>query len=150
MNYSKDTRSQFVDGQNDSTSILKQSPHKSFRVTQLVESVAVCEAINGDRFNWGNATDTEPAFLVYVGCSFDEVEAIVKLFNNFYRCQWCEVRKPKHLKGFEAEIKIRGMQRTSDTNAFGLDYLVESEEAKHFGADYDSINYYTTGYLPRW
>ncbi len=130
--------------------ILKQSPNQSFRVTQLATSVAICEAIKGDRFNWGNATDTEPAFLVYVGCRKDEVEAIVKLFNNFYRCSWCEVRKPKHLKGFSAEIKIRGMQRYSDSHAFGLDYLVESEEAKHFGADYDDYNYYTTGYQPRW
>ncbi len=124
-------------------SILQKSPHQSFRVTQLAHSIAICEALNGDRFNWGNATDTEPAFLVYVGCRKDEVEALVKLFNNFYRCSWCEVRTPKHLKGFEAEIKIRGMVRTSDTNAFGLDYLVESEEAKHFGADYDDYNYYS-------
>ena len=130
--------------------ILKQSPNQSFRVTQLATSVAICEAIKGDRFNWGNATDTSPAFLVYVGCRKDEVEALVKLFNNFYRCSWCEVRKPKHLKGFSAEIKIRGMQRYSDSHAFGLDYLVESEEAKHFGCDYDDYNYYTTGYQPRW
>ncbi len=102
--------------------ILKQSPNQSFRVTQLAHSIAICEALNGDRFNWGNATDTSPAFLVYVGCRKDEV----------------------------AEIKIRGMQRYSDSHAFGLDYLVESEEAKHFGCDYDDYNYYTTGYQPRW
>ncbi len=131
-------------------SILQKSPHQSFRVTQLAHSIAICEALNGDRYDWGNAEDDQPAFLVYVGCRKDEVPGAVKTFNNFYRCEWCEVRTPKHLKGFEAEIKVRGMQRYSDTNALGLDYLVESEEAKHFGADFDSINYYTTGYLPRW
>ncbi len=131
-------------------SILQKSPHQSFRVTQLAHSIAICEALNGDRYDWGNAEDDQPAFLVYVGCRKDEVPGAVKTFNNFYRCEWCSVRTPKHLKDFEAEIKVRGMQRYSDTNALGLDYLVESEEAKHFGADFDSINYYTTGYQPRW
>ncbi len=130
--------------------ILKHSPNQSFLLTQLCESVAICEAINGDRFDWGNATDTSPAFLVYLGCNKDEVEGYVKTFNNFYRCQWCEVRKPRHLKEFSAEIKIRGMVRYSDSNALGLDYLVESEEAKHLGADFDEYAYYATGYMPRW
>jgi len=132
------------------TKEIKTSPHGSFTVSQLCESVAICEATNGDRHDWGNATDTEPAFLVYLGCKKDEVKGYVQTFNTFYRCEWCEVRQPKYLKGFEAEIKIRGMQRTSDTNAFGLDYLVESEESKHFGCDYDEYNYYATGYLLRW
>jgi hypothetical protein len=131
-------------------SVLKISPNGSFKVTQLCESVAICEAMKGDRNGWNNATNTEPAFMVYVGCKKDEVKGYVQTFNTFYRCEWCEVRKPKYLKGFEAEIKVRGMQRYSDTHAFGLDYLVESEEAKHFGCDYDEYNYYTTGYLPQW
>jgi hypothetical protein len=104
--------------------VLKLSPNGSFKVSQLGESVAICEATNGDRYGWGNATETEPAFIVYLGCKKDEVAAHVKTLNTFYRCEWCEVRKPKHLISFEAEIKIRGMQRESDTNAFGLDYMV--------------------------
>ena len=130
--------------------ILKHSPHKSFRLTQLVESVAICEAIQGDRHNWVNATDSEPAFLVYLGCSEAEISGYLKTINTFYRCSWSEIRKPKYLKNFDAEIKIRGMQRYADTHAFGLDYLVESESAKHMGCDFDSYNYYTTGYQPRW
>ena len=110
---------------------LKVSPHGSFKVTQLCESVAICEATKGDRHNWGNATPSEPAFLVYLGCKKDEVPGYIKTFNIFYRCDYCEARKPKHLKGFEAEIKIRGMQREADTYAFGLDYLIQSESAKH-------------------
>ena len=143
----QDRLEQLVEEQTNPPAILKQSPNLSFRVTQLAESVAICEAINGDPHNWGNATEDEPAFLVYVGCRQDEVEALVKLFNTFYRCSWCEVRQPKYFKDFEAEIKICGMQRYMDTHAFGLDYLVESESAKHFGADFDSYNYYTTGYV---
>ena len=37
------------------------------------------------------------------------------------------MRKPKHLKGFEAELKILGMRRCSDMEGLGLDYLVKSE-----------------------
>lgn len=129
--------------------ILKVSPHGNFKIIQLCRSVVICEAAK-DPHNWGNATDTEPAFLVYLGCRKDEIAGYIKTFNTFYRCYWCEIRQPKHLKGFEAEIKIRGMQRYADTHAFGLDYLVESESAKHFGCDYDEYNSYTTGYQPRW
>jgi hypothetical protein len=65
--------------------ILNHSPHKSFRVTQLVESVAICEALGRDaaalrdRFGWGNGTDTEPAFLVYPGCREDEISGYLNL-----------------------------------------------------------------------
>ena len=131
-------------------SILKVSPHGSFKVSQLCESVAICEAIKGDRHNWGNATETEPAFLVYLGCQKDEVSSYIKTFNTFYRCELCEVRASKYLKNFEAEIKIRGMQRYADTHAFGLDYLVESETAKHMGCDSNEYDYYATDYQPRW
>ena len=109
---------------------LKVSPHGSFQVTQLCKSVVICEATKGDRHNWGNATETEPAFLVYLGCNEAELSGYLKTINTFYRCEWCEVRKPKYLKDFTAEIKIRGMQRYADTHAFGLDYLVKSESAK--------------------
>ncbi len=129
-------------------SVLKVSPNGSFKVTQLCESVVICEAMNGDQHGWNNAIDTEPAFIVYLGCSQDEAKDYVHTLNTFYRCSWCEVRQPKYLSGFEAEIQIRGMQRYTDTHAFGVDYLVESEQAKHFGADFDSYNYYTTGYVP--
>jgi hypothetical protein len=131
--------------------ILKQSSQKrSFEITQLAQNVAICEALVSDKFNWGNATETEPAFLIYVGCLKEEVAAYIKTFNTFYRCFWCEVRSPKYLKNFEAEIKIREMQRYSDNHAFGLDYLIESEQAKHIGCNDDEYQYYTTGYMPRW
>ena len=119
---------------------LKVSPHGSFKVTQLCESVAICEATKGDRHNWGNATPSEPAFLVYLGCKKDEVPGYIKTLNIFYRCDYCEARKPKYLKDFEAEIKIRGMQRYCDSHAFGLDSLLSSETAKHpttFNIDLD-------------
>jgi hypothetical protein len=131
--------------------ILKQSSQKrSFQLTQLAQNVAICEAISKDYYSWKNATETESAFLIYLGCAKDEVAGYIKTFNTFYRCFWCEVRSPKYLKGFEAEIKIREMQRYSDNHAFGLDYLIESESAKHIGCNDDEYQYYTTGYLPRW
>ena len=133
---------------NDSS--LKVSPHGSFKVTQLCKSVAICEATKGDRHDWGNATETEPAFIAYLGCREAEISGYLKTINTFYRCSWSEIGKSKYLKNFEAEIKIRGMQRYADTHAFGLDYLVESEIAKHIGCDFDEYNYYTTGCQPRW
>jgi hypothetical protein len=131
--------------------ILKQSSQeRSFQLTQLAQNIIICEALTSDKFNWKKATETEPAFLVYVGCAKDEVAAYIKTFNTFYRCYWCEIRQPKYLKDFEVEIKVREMQRYSDSNAFGLDYLVESESAKHIGCNEDEYSYYTTGYMARW
>jgi hypothetical protein len=120
--------------------IIKESPHKSFRVSKISNSIAICEANADDRYDWGNSTETEPAFLVYLGCRKTEVAGYMKTFNLFYRCDWCETRKPKYLNDFEVEIKIRGMQRESDSHAFGLDYLIQSETAKHptsFNIDLD-------------
>ena len=129
---------------------IKKSPHGSFKIVQLCQSVAICEALKGDKHGWGNATETQPAFVTYLGCKKDEVAGYIKTFNTFYRCYWCEIRQPKYLSGFEAEIKIGGMQREADTHAFGLDYLLESEEAKHIGCNYDEYQYYTTGVMQRW
>ena len=129
---------------------LTTSPHGSFKVSQLCESVAICEALSDDRYGWNNATDTDPAFIAYLGCSKEEIARYIKLFNDYYKCYWCEVRQPRHLKDFEAEIKVRGMQRHSDSQALGLDHLIESEQAKHDGCDYDEYQYYSTGYQPRW
>jgi hypothetical protein len=130
--------------------ILNQSSSKSFQITQLAQNVAICSALVKDKFNTGNGTQTEPEFLVYVGCEKNEVAAYIQTFITFYRCYWCEIGSPKHLKDFEIEILVRGMQRYCDSHAFGLDYLVESESAKYFGADFDEYNYYTTGVMPRW
>ena len=129
---------------------MKESQHGSFKLTQLCQSVVIYEALNGDPLGWGNEEYDQPAFLVYLGCSQNEVKGYLKTLNTFFRIDWCEVRQPKYLSEFEAEIKIRGMQREADTYAFGLDYLLESEEAKHFGCDDDLYEYYTTGVMQRW
>ena len=107
--------------------VLKTSPHGSFQVSQLCKNIVICEAVKGDRYNWGNATEKEPAFLVYFSCRKDQIAGYIKQFNIFYRCYWIEIREPKRLQGFEAELKIRGMQRYTDTHAHGLDSLVETQ-----------------------
>ena len=128
---------------------LKVSPNGSFKVSQLCKSVAICEAAKGDRHNWNNATETEPAFIVYLGCKKDEVAEKIKYINNALGCYWCEVRQPKYLKGFEAEIKIRGMQRHSDEETNGLDFLLWAEnDFNHI--EEDEYSYHTTGYMPHW
>ncbi len=130
--------------------VLKVSAHGSFKVTRLCKSVVICEAVNGDKHDWGNGSETEPAFLVYLGCNKEEVRKYLRTLNTFYRCEWCEVRKPKYLKEFEAEIKIKGMQRQADQYVYGLDSLIEAEEWKEFGCSEEEYNHYTTGYMPRW
>jgi hypothetical protein len=130
---------------------LKVSPHRSFKVTQLCESVAICEAMKGDRHRWGNGTDTEPAFVAYLGCKRDEVASYIKTFQTFYRCFLHEIRQPKYLKGFEVEIKIYAMQRHSDSHAFGLDYLIKSQEWRDMECSgSDEYDYHTTGTQQRW
>ncbi len=129
--------------------VLKTSKHGSFQVTQLCKSVAICEAKGGDRYNWGNGTENEPAFVTYLGCRKDEVAEKINYINNALNCYWCEVRKPKYLKEFEAEIKIRGVQRHSDDNAYGLDYLVLKENNFEY-LEEDEYSYYVTGHQPRW
>lgn len=127
---------------------IKVSPHGNFKVTQLLESVAICEAFE-DRYNWGNATETEPAFIVYLGCKKDEVAEKIRYLNNALGCYWCEVRKPKYLKDFEAEIKIRGMIRHSTEERNGLDFLVWAENDFDY-IDLDEYNYYVSDYMPRY
>ena len=117
---------------------------------QLCQSVAICEALKGDINGWGNGTETQPAFVTYLGCKRNEIQSYVKSFNTFYRCSFCEVRQPKYLSDFEVEIKIKGIQRQSNSQGFGLDYLLESEEDKYFGCNYDEYEHYTTGVTQRW
>ena len=137
---------------------LKVSPKGSFKVTQLCENVAICEATKSDcaertskadRHNWGNATEDKPAFIVYLGCKKEEVAEKIRYINNALGCYWCEVRQPKYLKEFEAEIKILRMQRNSDDETNGLDFLLWAENDFNY-IEFDEYSYYATGYMPRW
>jgi hypothetical protein len=101
----------------------KVSPRGGFQITQLAQNIAICEA-TFDRHHWNNGTETKPAFILYLGCNKNEVPMWIEKLNNFYHCYWIEVRKPKHLQEFEAELKILGMKRCSDMDSLGLDYLV--------------------------
>ena len=70
--------------------VLKTSKHGSFQITQLCENVAICEA-KIDRHNWGNATESEPAFIVYLGCKKEEVAEKINYINNALGCYWLEM-----------------------------------------------------------
>ncbi len=71
--------------------VLKTSPHGNFQITQLCENVAICEAVKGDRYGWGNATETNPAFIVYLGCKKNEVAEKINYINNALGCYWLEI-----------------------------------------------------------
>ena len=92
-------------------SVVKISPHGSFKVVQLGESVVICEAPK-DPNNWGNGTETDRAFLVYLGCQESEVSEYIENFTRFYKCQSCQVRQPKYLKDFEKEIFHQRHEKT--------------------------------------
>ena len=109
--------------------VIKKSPHGSFTVTQLCENIVICEDIHNKQ-KWGNATEEQPAFMVYLGCSKNEISGYVQTFNNLYGCKWCEVRKPKYLKDFECEIKVKGMSR------LGLNYLVQEQNLSDYSFDF--------------
>ena len=111
--------------------LIQESPHKSFRVLRISNSVAICEANAEDRYGWGNATEEKPAFIVYLGCRQNEVAGYIKTFNNFYNCHYCEARTPKYLKQFEVEIKVRGMMRHGQVRCYGLDDLLRTEASRH-------------------
>ena len=86
--------------------------------------------------------ETISPFIVYLGCGHEEVSGYLKTLLTFYRCSDCKIKfPPQYLVQFESEIKVCGMQRYSDEVAFGLDYLIESEEVKHLGINWDEDNY---------
>ncbi len=76
---------------------------------------------------WRAVGEATPSLTLLLGCAKDEVEDWIEKLNNFYHCYWIEVLKPKHLQGFETELKILGMKRCSDMDSLGLDFLVKSE-----------------------
>lgn len=111
------------------------SPH-DFQVNQLCESVAI-RKVNGNH-------NTNPTFIVYLGCQKDEEANYLEILQDHYHCHSCEVRQPQHLKEFEVELKIQGIKRYSNSEGLGLDHLIESEQDKHFGCNYDEYLYFST------
>ena len=109
--------------------VIKESPHGSFKVTQLCQNIVICEDIHNKQ-KWGNETEDQPAFMVYVGSSREESKKYVQTFNNLYGCKWCEIRTPKYLKDFECEIKVKGMSR------LGLNHLVQEQNLSDYSFDF--------------
>ena len=106
------------------------SPNGSFQITQLSKSVAICEALKGDRYGWENEEDDLPAFIVYIGFSYHlDAYNFSDVLMKFYRAAKCVIRKGKRLD-YPFEIKVYGLQRESDCDHFGLDDLVLSRSAR--------------------
>ena len=91
----------------------------------------------------------ETTGIVYFGCGESEVEGYLNTFAKLYRCSECFVSEvSEHLPEFAREIAIYDMQIETDGTAFGLDYLAESQNLKHWGIDSDRYSHYTSGALP--
>ncbi len=91
----------------------------------------------------------ETTGIMYFGCSSSEVNSYLNTFATLYRCEKCFVSDvPEYLPSFEREITIYDMQAETDGTRFGLDYLAESQNLKHWGIDSDRYACYTTGLMP--
>jgi hypothetical protein len=96
----------------------------------LCDSIAIVES-STDRYGWGNATEDEPAFLVYLGFyTREQAIAMKDTLIRFYRCESVQVRPAKRMAGLDWELKAYGLQRYGDSYAFGLDDLIESVRAR--------------------
>lgn len=102
------------------------SKQPEFPISQLCSCLAICEAVDGDIYGWGNADGDKPAFLAYVGC--DRANAFI--LGRWYAQRFgveCQVRTAKRLP-FECEIKIRGMQRSDLQGLLSCFRAVEAEQ----------------------
>lgn len=112
----------------------QSSTVQDFKFTELLPGLVICEAAR-DVHHWGNATENEPAFLVYLGYNIPQErnEWILRLRSIWSIDTDIIYRVSQRVKGYWHELKIRGMQRFSDPDVFELQYLSES---KSYGLDF--------------
>lgn len=105
------------------------SVSRSLKCTQICHSVVLVEAIEYDRFGWENGDEFNPAFLVYMGFNSKEnAEEMKKSLLRFWRADEVVIRRSKRFLNYEWELKAYGLQRETDSYAYGLDYLVQTEQ----------------------
>jgi hypothetical protein len=115
--------------------LTQQSPTvESFAFTELLPGLVICEAAR-DIHHWGNSTDLDPAFLVYLGYNIpQERDVWIARLRSIWSIDTDIIyRASQRVNGYWHEIKIRGMQRYSDPAAFDLDYL---SDFKQYGLDF--------------
>jgi hypothetical protein len=115
--------------------LTQQSPTvRGFKFTELLPGLVICEAAQ-DIHRWGNGTEVNPAFLVYLGYNIPQErdEWIARLRSIWSIDTDITYRASQRVNGYWHEIKIRGMQRYSDPAVFDLDYLSES---LNYGLDF--------------
>jgi hypothetical protein len=123
--------------QKNNTPIMTVSPLKpqaDFDFTELLPGLVICEATH-DIHNWGNGSDDEPAFLVYLGYNTpQEKEDWIYQLRTFWKIDTeISSRQSNRVPGYWWELKIRGMKRYSEPGVFDIEYLSES---KHYGLDF--------------
>jgi hypothetical protein len=108
---------------------------QGFEFIALLPGLVICEAPVRDPHSWGNAHIDKPAFLVYLGYDIpqEREEWIARLREIWKIDTEIMSRAAKRVSNYSYEIKVRGMQRYSDSIVFDLDYLSESEQ---YGLDF--------------
>ncbi|MDJ0712896.1 MAG: hypothetical protein QNJ54_01590 [Prochloraceae cyanobacterium] len=109
------------------------------RKGQPVSLVALAPSLLQDEF-----TET-----VYFGCSEDDLKGYLNLLTKFCRCEDIYINTPpKYLEDFEREIVVKDLQASTNSNALGLDYLIDNQLEKHYQINFDQYNWYNDGSMP--
>lgn len=106
-----------------------------FPISQLCSCLAICEAVDGDIYGWGNAEGGRPAFLAYVGCDRANAFILARWYAERFGVV-CEVRSAKRLP-FECEIKIRNLKR-SDLQGLLSCFRAAETEQRMYDALYEA------------
>jgi hypothetical protein len=101
----------------------------NFQISEILPSLVICEAIDGDVYRWGNAEIDYPAFIAYIGYSSpEEKDEWLSQLRSFWKIEATDVcyRRSNRVPSYLWEMKIRGIRRFSDPRVWNFDYLSES------------------------
>jgi hypothetical protein len=101
----------------------------NFQVSEILPSLVICEAVDGDVYRWGNAEVDYPAFIAYIGYSnLEEKDEWLSQLRSFWKIEATDVcyRRSSRVPNYLWELKIKGMRRFSNSHVWNFDYLSES------------------------
>jgi hypothetical protein len=101
----------------------------NFQISEILPSLVICEAVDGDVYRWGNAEAAYPAFIAYIGYSTpEEKDKWLSQLRSFWKIDAANVcyRRSSRVPNYLWELKIKGMRRFSNSHVWNFDYLSES------------------------
>jgi hypothetical protein len=101
----------------------------SFQISEILPSLVICEAVDGDVYRWGNAEADYPAFIVYIGYStHEEKDEWLSQLRSFWKIDAADIcyRRSSRVPNYLWELKIKRMKRFSNPYVWNFNYLSES------------------------